>query len=120
MACPDPEVGRGQHHQHGRVTEVVLQEARPTIVRRIRSHDPNRSRGAPDVPRTLPNPGEVVELIPVGHEHEVPRLPVLRRRRESARLENLGEVLFAHRRGRELPHVATRPQGVPRLHAVTL
>ena len=98
--APDPaptngtcrsQVGRDEHHQHRRVTEVVLQEPGPTIVRRIRRHDRDRSRGAANVPRALPDPSEVAELIAVGHQHEVPRLPVLRRRREPARLEDLAK-----------------------------
>jgi len=88
MACANAEVGRGQHHQHRRVTQVVLQEPRPPIVRRIPRNDRDCSRGAADVPRALPNPGEFAELIVVSHEHEVPRLPVLRRRRQPAGLEN--------------------------------
>src|SRR5437773_3895583 len=32
VARADPEVGRGQHHQHRRVTEVVLQKPGPAIV----------------------------------------------------------------------------------------
>jgi DNA-binding SARP family transcriptional activator len=59
----------------------------------------------------------VAELIEVGHQHEVPRLPVLRRRRQPARLEDPRQLLLADRPGRELPHIATRPQRLPRLHA---
>ena len=39
VAGADPEVGRGEHHQHRRVSEVVLQETGPTIIRRIRRDD---------------------------------------------------------------------------------
>ena len=117
VAGADPEVGRGEHHQHRRVTEVVLQKAGPTIIRRIRRDDRDRSGGTANVPRPLPNPSQVAELVAVRHQHKVPRLPVLRRRREPARLEDRRQVLLAHRRRCELPHVAARPQRIPRLHA---
>ena len=94
----------------------LLRANGPAIVRRIRCDDRNRSCGAAHVPRALPDPGEVAELVAVGHKHEVPRLPVLRQRCEPTRLKNLLQVLLVHRRGRELPHVAARPQRVPGLH----
>ncbi len=65
VAGTDPEVGRGQHHQHRRVAEVVLQETGPTIIRRIRRDDRDRSSGATNVPRPLPNPSQVAELVAI-------------------------------------------------------
>lgn len=57
------EVGRRKHHQHRGLTEVVLQETGPPIVRSIRRDDRDRGRGAADVPRPLPDAGEVAQLL---------------------------------------------------------
>jgi pimeloyl-ACP methyl ester carboxylesterase len=64
VARADPEVGRGEHHQHRRLTEVVLQQPGPAIVQRIRRDDRDRRCGAADVPRALPDPGQVLRYEP--------------------------------------------------------
>jgi hypothetical protein len=82
--------------------EVVVREGEDLpselliLYGRVARDDGDRSGGAANVPRPLPNPSEVAELVAVGHQHEVPRLPVLRRRRKPASLEDPRQVLLAH------------------------
>src|SRR5262249_41520817 len=55
-----------------------------------------------------------------GDHHEVPRLPVPRRRRPPPRLTDALEVSPGDRLAGVLAHVAPRPDGVPRLHGTVL
>src|SRR5581483_3532901 len=120
MAGADAEIGGHEHHRHRRVPQVVLQEAAPALVLRDRRDDRDRGGCTGDMPGSLPDARELSQLLAVGHDDEVPRLPVLRRRRKPAGLQDPPEVGLAHRPRVELTDVSARPQRVPGLHAGSL
>src|SRR5262249_57020379 len=98
-----------------RLTEIEeLELSCAAVVEQLRD-DGDRGGRAGDV-REPPHLRELHETLPVRHEHEVPRLPVDRRRRAPSRLEDPVEILGGDRPAVELAHVATRPDRLPRLH----
>jgi len=117
MARADAEVGRRDGHRVGRLAEVVLEQGRLPVVRRLGRHDGDRRRGPGDVPGPLPDLRQLDELRPVSRDHEVPRLPVAGRRRPAPGLEDAVERLVRNRLVGELPDVSSCAQGVPGLHA---
>ena len=120
MARADAQVGRGDGHRIRRLAKVVLEQSRLAIVLRLWRDDRDRGRRTGDMLGALPDLRQFDQLRPVRDEHEVPRLPVARRRGTSAGLENSVERLVRDWLLSELPNVSSRPQGVPGFHGVIL
>jgi hypothetical protein len=120
MARAAAQVGRRDGHGIRRLAKVVLQQSRLPIVLRLRRDDRDRGRRSGDMLGALPDLRQFDQLYPVRHEHEVPRLPVARRRGTSPGLENPVERLVRDWQLSELPNVSSRPQGVPGFHDVIL
>lgn len=93
MARADAQVGRGCGHRIRRLAKVVLEQSGLPIVMRHWCHDGDRGRGCGDMLGALPDPCQFDQLRPVRDEHEVPGLPVARRRRPPPGLENSVERL---------------------------
>ena len=72
------------------------------------------------VARAPPDPRQRLQLGPVGTDHEVPALQVLRGGRAPARLDDAVELLGCERPVLVEAHVAPRADGVPGLHAMRL
>ena len=70
-----------------------------------------------DVRRAAPDLRELRQLRAIGHEHEVPGLPVARRGSAPARLQDPVEIGVRERPLVEHAHVAPRPDRVPGFHA---
>ena len=77
--------------------------------------DDRRGR-ARDVRGAAPDLRELRQLRAIGHEHEVPRLPVARRRSAPAGLEDPVEIGVRDRALGEHADVAPRPDRIPGLH----
>src|SRR3954452_7147988 len=117
----DAQVGRGDHHERGRLAEVVGDALADLVVGRVLGDQGDGRRRAGDVRAALrPGLGQLDELLAVGDDDEVPRLPVRRGRRPPAGLEDLLELLAGDGLVGVLAHVAACPDGVPCLHTVVL
>src|ERR1700761_6692873 len=81
VAGADPQVGGRYHHRHRGLTHVVLVGHLPAFTGRYWQDEGDRGRGPRDVTGSLPDGGKLLELVPVGDNHEVPGLAVFRRRR---------------------------------------
>jgi hypothetical protein len=90
VTAADTEVGGGERHRHDRLAEVKLGPVELVVGRRP-DHDDGRGRLG-DVRGPAPHPGQRAQLLAVGDEDEVPRLPVLRGGGPAARLEDLVQV----------------------------
>src|SRR3984893_14136839 len=117
MTAADAEAGRGDHDADRGLPEVVPAKIALAIVSGHRRHQGNGYSRPGHVPGPPPDPGEFLQLIPAGDDHEVPRLPVTRGRRTAAGLQYLIKI-----RGRDGPvlvgtDIPARPDGVPCLHA---
>ena len=117
MAGADSEVGGREHHGHRRLTEVVLEPVSVELVGGFGRDKGDRGRRLGDVAGVLPDLGQPRELVAVGDDDEVPRLPVARRRGPAAGLEDLVEMVRRQRVCGKAADVAPGSDGVPGLHA---
>ena len=76
MAGAESQIRGGHRDRHGRLAQVVLEQVRAAGVFGLWGDDRYRRRGASDVPGTAPHACQALKLCPVGHDDEVPRLPV--------------------------------------------
>src|SRR5690242_450204 len=118
MTGPDPQVGRGDHHRHRGLADVVVVGDYPTLVGRHGNRDGNRGRGPGDVAGAPPDRGQLLQLVGLGDDDEVPRLAVLRRRRAPAGFGDAVQVVGRYRLRLVLPHIATCADRVPSFHLV--
>src|ERR1700684_265973 len=98
MTAADAKVGRGDHDADRGPPEVILAVIALASVSGHRRHQGDGRSRPGHVPGPLPHPGELLQLIPVGDDHEVPRLPVPRGRPTAASLQYLIKI-----RGRDGP-----------------
>src|SRR5664279_2456512 len=76
MAAPDAEVRGGQHHCHCRLSQVVLIHRPIALGRRFRQHKDNGRLGYGQVAGADPDRRQLLQLIRLGNEDEVPLLAV--------------------------------------------
>jgi hypothetical protein len=69
-----------------------------------------------DVAAAAPHPRQLGQLVAVGDDDEVPRLPIARGGSAAAGLEDPVEILLADRTVLELAYVAAAADRVPSLH----
>src|SRR4051812_17859176 len=116
MTRSDPEIGGRKHDVRRGLTEVVLEPGAMPIILGHGSDQRDR-RGRPGyVAGTLPYLREFDQVVAVGDNDEVPRLPVVRRRGPPSRFEYSLELVAGYRFIAKLAHVTTRPDRIPRLH----
>jgi len=78
MARADAQVCGGQHHESGRLPEVIQQPVVAPLVFRFVGRQHDRRRRTRDVPAApLPGSGQLGQLLAAGDDHKVLRLPVL-------------------------------------------
>src|SRR3954451_19161000 len=115
----DAQLGRGDHHERGRLADVVADAPGLLVVWLLGDQGDGRRRAGEVRAAPRPRLGQLDELLAVGDDDEVPRLPVRRRRRPPAGLEDALEVVAGDRLVGVLAHVAARPDDVPGLHAAS-
>jgi hypothetical protein len=99
----DPQIRRGDHHAHHRLPHIEECDL-ASLVEIGENH--GNSRGRPrDVSRPAPDLRQRGKLVAIGHDDEVPRLTIPRRRRPSSRLEDTIKIVLGDRPGREIAHV---------------
>src|ERR1700733_10878713 len=116
MTAADPPIGSGDHHLHPGLADVeAIALAGPRLLL-VRDYHRDRGSCVRDMAAPGPDFGELTEHLAVGDDDEVPRLMVLRRRRDAAGLEHTVEVLVGDRSVGELADVAPSGDGIPGLH----
>jgi hypothetical protein len=103
----DAQARGHNHHAHRRLPEVVLQQVLLPPLRGDGRDERDGRRGRGDVLRPAPHLRQLGQPAPIRDEHEVPRLPVLRRRRPPAGLQDALEVVIGQRLCAELADVAS-------------
>src|ERR1022692_2361825 len=114
MTAADSQAGRGQHDAHRRLAKIELGASMLAVVSGGDQRD--RRGGARHMSAAPPHRGQLLQLIAVGYDDEVPGLGVLRRWRPAASLKHLLELLRGDRPVGELPDVAPRRDRGPDAH----
>ena len=113
VAAPDAQAGGREHDAHRRLAEV---ERGATLLVRCRRDQRDGRRGPRHVAGAPPDFGQLGQLLAVGDDDEVPRLPVPRGRGPPGGLQDLVEGGGRDRPAVECPDVAARPDRVPDGH----
>jgi uncharacterized protein len=116
MAAADAQVGRGQQHGHGRLAQVVLVDRQVPLGLRLGKDQDDRRLGSGQVSGANPDGRELLKLLGLGHEHEIPPLTVGGRGGSPSRFEDSIEVFGGKRTMVVGAHVTTGSDGVPRFH----
>lgn len=105
LAAANPESGGSDHHLHRCLPEVkTIKLDRLSLFGQHKRNGGSRPSGPTGA---WPHAGKLLHLPSVRYDDKVPRLAVARRRRSSAGLENLPEVVFCDRIACERSDLAT-------------
>ncbi|MCU1346117.1 MAG: hypothetical protein JWL70_2383 [Acidimicrobiia bacterium] len=120
VTAANAKVGGGQQDRVGRLAEVVAVEGEEPFFFGFGNEEHDCGLGSGDVPGALPHVAESNELCSLGHDDELPALPIRRRRRSPPGLQNLVEVVAGDRLVGIGPHVAPGADRIPRFHGERL
>ena len=112
------EVGRRQHHRHGRLAKVVLVNRADALSFGLLEEEYHCRFGRGEMMSACPNPRQLLQLRGVRHKYEVPRLPVRRGRRSPSGLKDSLEVLGSNGPILIGANIAPSSDRVPGFHAL--